>query len=96
MTKERETHLNMVSEDRSHWIVFTDDPIMIRLFEQKHYEKIRSVGLGFEYKIPAESISFKPIKLNRKSRLVSEDVRKARSERMKKLHAEKRIKLIES
>ena len=96
MTKERETHLNMVSEDRSQWIVFTDDPIMIRLFEQKHYEKTKAEGLGFHYKIPAESITFNPIKLSRKQPLVSDAVRTSRSERMKKFHAEKRIKLIES
>jgi stress-induced morphogen len=90
MTKERETHLNMVSEDRSQWIVFTDDPIMIRLFDSKHYEKVKAEGLGFHYKIAVESITFNPIKLSRKPRLISEDVRKARSERMKKLHVEKR------
>ena len=98
MTKERETHLNMISDDRSHWVVFTDDPIMIRLFDSKHYEKIRSVGLGFEYKIKTDKLEFlseKSIKKAIKKRSLSEDERNRRSERMRNYQAQKRIKLIE-
>lgn len=80
MTKERETHLNMVCEDRSTWIVFTDDPTMIRLFESKAYPKGKAIGLGFEFSIPANKLSFKT--LNKTTRKLSVEEREQRKLRL--------------
>lgn len=90
MTKERETHLNMISEDRSHWVVFTDDPVMIKLFESKGYARIKGVGLGFEYKLPADKLEFKSA--NKNTREFSAEELERRRVRMQKYHAEKRNK----
>ena len=93
MTKERETHLNLISENRSHWIVFTDDPVMIRLFDSKGYEQIKSVGLGFQYKIPANLLQFKP--LNKITRKLSEEEKQRRRLRLIEVRAKKTNKLLE-
>lgn len=92
MTKERETHLNMTSEDRSHWVVFTDDPVMIKMFESKKYQKGKSVGLGFEFKIPSDKLEFKS--LNKISRKFSDEELERRRVRMKNYHAQKHNKLL--
>ena len=100
---EKETHLNLTCDDRSQWQVFTDDPTMIKRFDSLGYQRQKQVGEGYTYSIAADNIQFvampkkrkpridkslntKPIK---KTRNISEDVRKARSERMKAYHEKK-------
>ena len=100
---EKETHLNLTCDDRSQWQVFTDDPTMIKRFDSLGYERMKRIGEGYTYSIAADNIQFvampkkrkprvtqelntKPIK---KTRNISDEVRKARSERMKAYHAKK-------
>jgi hypothetical protein len=63
---DRETHLNMICEDRTHWIIFTDDPIMQKMFDAKNYEQVKKVGLGVEYKIPVNLVQFDKVRVPRK------------------------------
>lgn len=55
---ERETRLNMVADDRNVWIVFTDDPVMMRKFDAITEFK-RAVGAGKEYRLRADQLSFR-------------------------------------
>jgi hypothetical protein len=63
---DRETHLNMTCEDRTHWVIFTDDPVMQKMFDSKHYEQVKQVGLGIEYKVPVYLIQFDKVRVPRK------------------------------
>ena len=100
---EKETHLNLTCDARSQWQVFTDDPTMIKRFDSLGYQRQKKVGEGYTYSIAADNIQFvampkkrkprvtqelntKPIK---KTRNISDEVRKARSERMKAYHEKK-------
>jgi hypothetical protein len=57
---ERETHINMVADDRSVWAIFSDDPVMIRKLERVGAVLIRTVhGGGKHYTLPANQISFR-------------------------------------
>lgn len=55
---ERETHLSMMADDRSVWVVFSDDPVMMRHFD-KVAEAIKVVGAGKQYKLRADQLSFR-------------------------------------
>lgn len=55
---ERETHLNMTADDRGVWIVFADDPVMMRKFDAIA-EFVRFVGGGKEYRLRADQVSFR-------------------------------------
>lgn len=80
---ERETHLNMVADDRSVWIVFTDDPVMMRKFD-KIAELKRVVGAGKEYRLRAEQVSFRSGK-----RQLSDEQKAKLSARMQAMHRNK-------
>ena len=97
---DKETHLNLTCDDRSQWQVFTDDPTMIKRFDSLGYERQKKVGEGFTYSIAADNIQFVAMPKKRKPRIdkslntkqtrnISDDERKARSERMKAYHAKK-------
>lgn len=55
---ERETCLSMAADDRSYWLVFTDDPVMMRKFDGIG-EFVRKAGQGKEYKLRADQLSFR-------------------------------------
>ena len=55
---ERETHLNMTADVRSAWVVFTDDPVMMRKFDTIA-EFVRVVGAGKEYQLRADQLSLR-------------------------------------
>jgi len=58
---EKETHLNLLSSDRSTWTVYTDDEKMIALFDRIASNKTEK-GFGYEYLLDSSKISFtKPI-----------------------------------
>jgi len=60
--EERETNINMSGDDRSVWIVFTDDPIMARKFDRISTAEREGNG-GKYYRIPVGQISLrKPMK----------------------------------
>ena len=52
---ERETHLSMAADDRSVWIVFSDDPVMMRRLDVIA-EVVRDVGAGKEYRLRADQV----------------------------------------
>ena len=84
---ENETHLNLLGSDRSVWIVFTDDSIMIRKFQRLGYRQVKCVGEGFTFEIPDKLITFRK---NGKKREMSEEKRLQASERLKAIHDKKR------
>lgn len=55
---ERETHLNMTADDRSTWLVFSDDPVMMRRLDTIA-EVVRVVGAGKQYKLRADQLSLR-------------------------------------
>ena len=58
---ERETHFNMVAEDRTTWYVFTDDPVWIRKMDKcPGATLIRETGEGKEYTLPANWLGVRP------------------------------------
>lgn len=76
---ERETHLNMAADDRSAWIVFTDDPVMMRKFDGIA-EFIKTIGGGKEYRLRTDQVSFRKGK-----RQLSETQRAQLADRMRGL-----------
>lgn len=74
---ERETHLNMTADDRSVWIVFTDDLVMMRRLDAIA-EFVRAVGSGKEYRLRADQVLIRAGK-----RTVSEENKRKFAERMK-------------
>lgn len=78
--EERETHLNMVASDRGQWIVFSDDPVMIRRLERIGAEFIRDVGQGKEFRLRSEQVLLRTGK-----RKISEAQRRKASETMRAL-----------
>lgn len=78
---ERETMLNMPADDRSSWIVFSDDHVMMRRLEGANAEFIRNVGAGKEYRLKAEQVLIRKGK-----RTVSDEQRRKSAERMKLLN----------
>lgn len=77
---ERETMLNMPADDRSRWIVFSDDPVMMRRLENANAEFVRNVGAGKEYRLRADQVLIRKGK-----RTVSDEQRRKSAERMKVL-----------
>mgnify|MGYP001612907690 FL=1 len=75
---ERETHLNMMADDRSVWIVFTDDPVLMRKFDTIA-EFVEVVGGGKRYKLRTDQVLLRAGK-----RTVSEENRRKFAERMKR------------
>lgn len=55
---ERETHLSMMADDRTVWVVFTDDPVMMRKFDAIA-EFMEVVGGGKRYKLRADQLSLR-------------------------------------
>jgi hypothetical protein len=53
---ERETCLSMTGDNHDEWIVFTDDPYMIRRIEKLGVQPAEKVGAGFEYKLNADQV----------------------------------------
>lgn len=78
---ERETMLNMAADDRSGWIVFSDDDVMMRRIESANAEFVRVVGAGKEYRLRADQVLIRKGK-----RTVSNEQRQKSSERMKLLN----------
>lgn len=56
--EERETHLSMTADDRSIWIVFSDDPVMMRRLDAIA-EFVRNVGEGKEYRLRADQLTLR-------------------------------------
>lgn len=77
---ERETMLNMTADDRSGWIVFSDDPVMMRRLETANAEFVRNVGVGKEYRLKTEQVLIRKGK-----RVVSDEQRRKAAEHMKLL-----------
>ena len=55
---ERETHINMVADDRTQWEVFSDDEVMLRRLEAIGAECIGEVGEGRRYRLAASQVRF--------------------------------------
>lgn len=81
---ERETHLNMTADDRSTWIVFTDDPVMMRKLDVVA-ESAKAVGAGKEYRLRADQVLIRKGK-----RFVSDEIRRKSAERLN-LHRQRVI-----
>ncbi len=57
---ERETHLNMTADDRSTWIVHSDDPWFWRRMEDLGIEPIKTLGYETRvYHLSAGNVSFR-------------------------------------
>lgn len=79
---ETETHLNMTADDRSVWIVFSDDPVMMRRLDRIG-EFVRVVGAGKEYRLSATQVTLrakkKPLSDEQKARLAQQFTRHAKN-----------------
>jgi len=76
--EERETHLNMVGDDHSTWVVFSDDPYWIRRFEKLGIAPTAQTGSGYEYTLTADQVLIRKGK-----RHVSDETRTAMRERFR-------------
>ena len=75
--EERETHLNMVANNRGEWIVFSDDPVMIRKLDKiSTATTARDGGKYYTLKKPQVSL--------RKERILTDEQKKELSNRAKK------------
>lgn len=77
--EERETHLSMTADDRSIWIVFSDDPVMMRRLDAIA-EFVRNVGEGKEYRLRADQLT-----LRKRKRQLSEAHKAQLADRMRRL-----------
>lgn len=53
---ERETHLNLVADDRSTWIVYSDDPVMIRKLDRIGAKLVKAEGFGKHFELDAKQV----------------------------------------
>jgi hypothetical protein len=72
---ERETHMNLVAENRDLWEVTTDDPVMVRRFKAIGATFVRKQGELHYFTLPANQVTL------RNKRHLSDDQRAALSER---------------
>lgn len=85
--EERETHLNMVADDRSIWHISSDDPVMQRKLE-KVGATLVSEGFGGTtkfYTLPANQVTI------RRAVVMSEERKAELSKRMRALHLDQEI-----
>jgi hypothetical protein len=75
--EERETHLNMVANNRGEWKVFSDDPVMIRKLDKMSTAIMVRDG-GKYYTLKKSQVTL------RKEVVLTPEQRKAISERAKK------------
>ena len=52
--EERETHLNMVADDRTIWVCYTDDPVMAARLDKIAEGVVK--GWGKEYTLRADQV----------------------------------------
>lgn len=76
---ERETHLNLIADDRSVWEVFSDDPVMMARLD-KIAEVAEVVGGGKRYRLRADQVVLRTGK-----RRVSEAQRLQMAERLRNM-----------
>ena len=57
---ETETHLSQMADDRSRWIVYTDDPVWVARLNKINASLICKTDFGFEYEIPDSWVKIKP------------------------------------
>lgn len=56
--EETETHFNMTADDRSVWVVYTDDPVWQRRLEGMGFEPVsQERGGGKTYRLPARCVT---------------------------------------
>jgi len=89
---ERETHLNLVADDRGMWHVFSDDPVMIRRLD-KIATATQIVGQGKQYKLQANQVILR--KPPRK-RTYTDDERQILAERMRNLRKQAGHQVLEA
>lgn len=53
---ERETHLNLVADDRNTWYVYSDDPVMQRRLEGIGATVVEDDGTGIHYTLRADQV----------------------------------------
>lgn len=84
--EEQETVLCMSADDRSHWKVYSDDPVMQTMLEELGAETVEVAkdGVGRFYVLKAEQVF-----LGRKPRQWSDEARAAAAERMKRVRHKK-------
>ena len=76
---ERETHLNLVADDRGKWHVYSDDPVMIRRLD-KISVAVKITPTGKYYELEKGQVSL------RKNRVLTDDQRTELRKRMQSLH----------
>lgn len=79
---EKETMMNMVADDRSHWEVFSDDEVMQAKLEKVGAELIRTAsnGVGKFYRLHTKQVTIKNM-----PKALSEEERSRRSQRMRSM-----------
>lgn len=56
--EERETHINMVADDRSVWEVYSDDPVMMARLD-KIGVAYKTTAVGKWYRLNAKQVSLR-------------------------------------
>ena len=82
---ERETHLNMTADDRSTWIVHSDDPWFWRRMDDLGIPPVKTLGYETRvYHLSARNVSF------RREMQLSDDERARRAANMQDTHRKRR------
>jgi hypothetical protein len=66
---ETETHLSQTADDRSFWIIYTDDDVRIKQYHDIGAEFICDVGFGSEFRVPDSWVRIRPPKKLSKSHM---------------------------
>jgi hypothetical protein len=73
---ELETNINMTGDDRSKWILVSDDPVMINKLNKISIGTKLNNSTAYEYTLDASQISIK------KKRVLTEDQKRKSKERL--------------
>jgi len=76
---ERETHLNLVADDRSYWHVASNDPVMVGRLHRIGAELVRVVGETHFYRLRADQVLIRKGKRQMSERARIESAERLRS-----------------
>jgi predicted DNA-binding WGR domain protein len=82
---ERETHLNMVAENRNVWEVTTDDPVMVQRFKRIGATFVKKQGELHYFTLPANQVTL------RNKRELTDEQRAVLRERAKVMQAARAV-----
>lgn len=85
---EQETHIYQNASNRNEWVIYTDDPTMVRELRKKNLTELKTTSTGVEFKLPSSQLTIRKKRSVNNSYKISAVERKRRSSQMKKLNSE--------